>query len=351
MRKNLYAQARPRHHALSTTTFNHKESLMTTRVSLGLDMAKRTFDAALLQEGRTRHRQFANTPVGFQQLEAWLRQQATAPIHAGLEATSCYGEALALFLHQHHVPVSVINPARTHAFAKSELARTKTDKADAALIARFVATQQPPLWTPPPPEQRQLQGLVRRLEALQAMRQQERNRLDLEEATSLLREFITTHLTQLEDQIRQVQQRLRVHLRAHPVLQQRGALLQSIPGIGECTALKLLAELPSPLQCRNARQAAAYAGLCPRHRESGSSVRGKTHLSKTGNARLRKALYLPAVVAMRYNPILREFAQRLLERGKPKMAVVGAVMRKLLHQAFGVLKHGQPFNPNYALTR
>ena len=123
---------------------------MTTQACLGIDIAKRSFDAVLLQEGRTRHRQFANTPAGFQQLEAWLRQQATALIHAGLEATSCYGEALALFLHQHHVPVSVINPARTHAFAKSELARTKTDKADAALIARFVATQQPPLWTPPP---------------------------------------------------------------------------------------------------------------------------------------------------------------------------------------------------------
>ena len=323
---------------------------MTTHVYLGIDIAKRTFDAVLLQPERTRHRQFATTAAGFAQLHSWLRDHAPASIHAGLEATSRYGDAIALFLHQHGVCVSVINPARTHAFAQSELARTKTDKADAALIARFVASQHPPAWTPPPPEQRQLQAFVRRLDALQAMRQQERNRLDLEEATSLLREFITAHLTQLEDQIRQVQQRLRVHLRAHPVLQQREALLQSIPGIGECTALKLLAELPSPLQCRNARQAAAYAGLCPRHRESGSSVRGKTHLSKTGNARLRKALYLPAVVAMRYNPILREFAQRLLERGKPKMAVVGAVMRKLLHQAFGVLKHGQPFDPNYART-
>ena len=323
---------------------------MTTQACLGIDIAKRTFDAVLLQEGRTRHRQFANSVAGFQQLETWLRDQATVPLHAGLEATGIYGDALALFLHQHGVPVSVINPARTHAFAKSELARTKTDKADAALIARFVAAHRPPVWTPPPLEQRQLQALVRRLDALQAMYRQERNRLDLEGAASVLREYIAAHLTHLDDQIRQLQRRLREHVRTYPALQQRCALLQSIPGIGECTALKLLAELPPTDQCRSARQAAAHAGLCPRQRDSGSSVHGKTRLSKTGNARLRKALYLPAVVAMHHNPILREFAQRLLERGKPKMAVVGAVMRKLLHQAFGVLKHGQPFNPNHALT-
>jgi transposase len=318
---------------------------MTTYAYLGIDIAKRSFDAVLLQDGRTRHHQFTNTTAGFAQLQAWLRDHTTVPVHAGLEATSRYGDALALFLYHHGIRVSVLNPARTHAFAKSELSRTKTDKADAALIARFVAAHQPPAWTPPPPEQQQLQALARRLEALQAMRQQERNRWDLEDATSVLAESLQAHLAHLDQQIGQLQQRLRAHLRAHPTLQQRCALLQSIPGIGECTALKLLAELPP---CRSARQAAAHAGLSPRQRDSGSSVRGKAHLSKTGNARLRKALYLPAVVAMRCNPILREFAQRLGGRGKPKMAVVGAVMRKLLHQAHGVLKHGQPFDPNYA---
>jgi transposase len=331
-------------------TFNHKESTMTTTTYLGIDIAKRTFDAALLQQERLRHRQFANTAAGFAQLHSWLCAHATAPIHAGLEATSRYGDALALFLHQHGLRVSVINPARTHAFAKSELSRTKTDKTDAALIARFVASQHPAAWTPPPPEQRQLQAFVRRLDALQAMRQAERNRWDLEESGSVLRELIAAHLAQLDGQIHQLQQRMQEHLHAYPVLQHRSALLQTIPGIGQCTAWKLLAELPPTDQCRSARQAAAHAGLSPRRRDSGSSVHGKTRLSKTGNARLRKALYLPAVVAMHHNPILQAFASRLLERGKPKMAVVGAVMRKLLHQAYGVLKHSQPFDPNYART-
>ena len=148
---------------------------MTSHRPLGLDVAKRSFDAALLLDnGRYRHRQFVNSPTGFTQLAAWLRQHAIGPIHAGLEATGTYGNALALFLHEQGTRVSVINPTRIHAFAQSELSRNKTDPLDAALIARFVATQQPPLWTPPPREQHQLQALVHRVEALQAMRRRSR---------------------------------------------------------------------------------------------------------------------------------------------------------------------------------
>ena len=320
----------------------------TTQASLGLDVAKAKFDAALLQDSRTHHRQFSNTVTGFTALQRWLRGLATLPLHACLEATGSYGEALALFLHQQGVAVSVVNPARIKAFAKSELLRTKTDKVDAALIARFCAAHQPPVWTPPPPERRQLQALVRRIDSLKAMRQQECNRLDLEAADSPLRVSLTEHLAHLEQQIATLQQQVSTHIQAHPTLCHQAQLLQSIPGIGATTAHKLLAEVPLLGQYRSARQAAAYAGLSPRQRESGSSVRGKTRLSKVGNATVRRALYLPAVVALRANPILREFATRLLAAGKPKMAVVGAVMRKLLHQAHGVLKNNKPFDPNYA---
>jgi len=321
---------------------------MTSFCPLGIDVAKRSFDAVLLlPEGRTRHHQFANHPAGFAALQSWLRRHATGAVHAGLEATGRYGEALALFLHQAGARVSVINPARTHAFAKSELARNKTDKLDAALIARFVATQAPPAWTPAPAEQRQLQTVVRRLEALQAMRQAEQNRLDLESADSPIRDSLAQHVAHLDQQLRQLRRDLAAHVRAHPTLADQSRLLQSIPGIGETTALKLLAELPALSQRRSARQVAAYAGLNPAQRQSGSSVHGRGHLSKIGNARLRRALYLPAVVAMRCNPLLRVFAERLHQRGKAPMIIVGAVMRKLLHQACGVLKHAQSFNPNH----
>ena len=320
----------------------------TTQAYLGLDVAKAKFDAALLQDSRTHHRQFPNTAAGFTALQRWLWGLATQPLHACMEATGSYGEALALFLHQQGVAVSVVNPARIKAFAQSELLRTKTDQVDAALIARFCAAHQPPRWTPPPPERRQLQALVRRIDSLKAMRQQECNRLDLEAADSLVRTSLTENLAHLEGQIATLQQQVRAHIHAHPTLCHQAQLLQSIPGIGETTAHKLLAEVPLLGQYRSARQAAAYAGLSPRQRESGSSVHGKTRLSKVDNAAVRRALYLPAVVAQRANPLLRVFAQRLLAAGKPKMAVVGAVMRKLLHQAHGVLKHNQPFDPNYA---
>ena len=322
----------------------------THQAYLGLDVAKAKFDAALQQDGRVHQRQFPNTPDGFALLHRWLVGRASCSLHACMEATGTYGEALALFLHQQSVAVSVVNAARIKAFAQSELLRTKTDAVDAALIARFCAAHQPPLWTPPPPERRQLQALVRRIESLKAMRQQERNRLDLEAADSLLSASLREHLVHLDDQIATLQQQVRTHVQSCATLRHQAALLQSIPGIGETTAHKLLAEVPLLGQYRSARQAAAYAGLSPRQRESGSSVHGKTRLSKVGNAAVRRALYLPAVVALRANPLLRTFAQRLLAAGKPKMAVVGAVMRKLLHQAHGVLKQNRPFDPNYAAT-
>jgi len=321
---------------------------MTSPAYLGLDIAKRKFDAALLHNGRTRHKQFPNHPDGFTQLRTWLQQYASTPVHAALEATGIYGDALALFLHQHGYRVSVINPARIKAFAQSELSRTKTDAVDAALIARFTAAHQPAAWTPPPLQQRQLQALVRRLEAVQAMRQQEHNRLELESADSPITASLRDHLAHLDQQIAQLQQALRAHFQAQPTLARQRELLETIPGIGAATATKLLAEIPRLRDYPSARQVAAFAGLTPRHRQSGSSVHGKTRLSKIGNAHVRRALYLPAVVAMHHNPLLQKFAARLLAAGKPKMAVVGAVMRKLLHQAYGVLKHGTPFDPQHA---
>lgn len=216
---------------------------MTSPTYLGLDIAKRKFDAALLpQPGRCVHQQFSNNPNGFAQLARWLQGHTTGPLHACLEATGTYGDAVALFLHQQGHRVSVVNPARIKAFGKSELSRTKTDKADAALIARFAAAATPRPWTPLAPEQRQLQALVRRLEAVQRMRQQERNRLDLEATDSLVAESLREHLAHLDQQIRQLQQRLRTHVHSHSSLQQQSDLLQSIPGIGATTALHVLAD-------------------------------------------------------------------------------------------------------------
>ena len=244
--------------------------------------------------------------------------------------------------------VSVVNPAQVKAFAASRLTRTKTDKVDAELIARFCLAQQPAPWQPPAPEVRQLQALVRRLDALIEMRVAEENRLSSGVSIDAVRESLETHIAYLVEEIKDTERLIREHIGNHPDLKEQSELLDSIPGIGETTAALLLAEIVNIKQYTSARQVAAYAGLVPRERRSGSSVRGRTCLSKIGNARLRKALYFPAITALRCSAFFQQWASGMRERGKSKMAVIGAAMRKLIHLAYGVLKTGKPFDPNWA---
>ena len=152
----------------------------------------------------------------------------------------------------------------------------------------------------------------------------------------------------LEQEIAAIQQQIREHIEQHPDLKQRRDLLTSIPGVADTTAAAILAELGQMNQFSAARQVAAFAGLVPKIRQSGSSVRGRSTLSKRGSSRLRHSLYFPAIPAMRFNPLVRALAERLRERGKAKMVIVAAAMRKLLHIAYGVLKSGKPFDPNFS---
>ncbi len=162
--------------------------------------------------------------------------------------------------------------------------------------------------------------------------------------TTSIREVIAT----LDEQIAQVERKIRHHFDDHPDLKRRRDLLTSIPGIGETTAGSILSEIPHLDRFQSAKAVAAFAGLSPRERRSGTSIHGRTRLCKTGNARVRKALYMPAMVALRFNPTLRIFAERLLAAGKHKRLIIGAVMRKLLVLAYGILRSGVAFNANYA---
>ena len=316
-----------------------------TSSPLGIDIAKRKFDACLVRDGgKLRHRVFSNTPDGFSQLSAWLAKHKVEHAHACLEATGTYGEALATYLHDARHTVSVVNPAQIKAYAQSRLSRAKTDKADATLIAQFCAERRPPRWSPLPPEVRELQALARRLDSLLEMRGMEANRLDVA-GTQAVRESLSEHLAFLDREIARTQGLIRSHVDSHPGLRAQRELLVSIPGIGETTAAKLLAEIMDVKLYEGARQLAAFSGLAPRLHESGSSVRRKARLSKAGAPRLRKALYFPAVVAIRHNPYIKDLSERLRARGKCSMQIIGAAMRKLVHIAYGVLKSGKPFDP------
>jgi transposase len=318
---------------------------------IGIDISKLKFDLCLLRDnGKLKHKVFANTAAGFVQLSAWLIKQRVELAHACMEATGAYGEALAIYLFDAGHRVSIINPAVIKAYAQSHLSRTKTDKVDATLIARFCAERKPPAWSPLPREVRELQSLVRRLESLLEMHQMEVNRLEAGTSAESVRASLTEHIAFLDEEIKRTEAVIRQHIDQHPTLREQRELLVSIPGIGDTTAAKLLAEMLDVKLYKSARQLAAFAGLVPRLHESGSSIKRKARLSKTGAPRLRKALYFPAIAAIKYNPYIKALSVRLKERGLCPMQIIGAAMRKLVHLAYGVLKSGKPFDPSIIKT-
>lgn len=313
-----------------------------SKITLGIDVSKLKLDVALLIEDRFLTKQFENSLKGFQAIQDWLLSLSVTQVHACLEATGTYGDAVTLFLHQQGHQVSLVNPFRIKGYASSKLQRNKTDHTDARLIAEFCAKENPQYWMPLPAELRELQALTRRIETLAEMLQMEKNRL--ESASPETRSSLKRMMTAIEDEIANLQEQINQHLDQNPQLKTQQDLLKTIPGIGEKTAQLLMSELDFS-RYDSARQLAAAAGVTPRKQESGTSLK-RTNLSKLGNHRVRKGLYFPAIVAMRYNPIIKEFASRLRENGKTPMQIICAVMRKLLHQAFGILKNKSPFNPN-----
>ncbi len=316
---------------------------------LGIDVAKAKLDVALqLVDGKIRSKVVDNTPQGFAVLSTWLNQYGVTDLHVCMEATGIYWEAVAEFLADAGHTVSIVNPAQIKAFGAAELVRTKTDRVDARLIARFCVAQRPEPWQAPSPAIRELRALVARRDALNAMRTQESNRLLV--AREAVRAGIETHLAYLEKAIAEIDAALRQKIDDDPDLKEQRALLDSVPGLGDKTIAVLLSYYGGAPRFNKAREAVAFAGLDPRQHESGSSVRGKPRLSKVGHAPLRRALYMPAMVATTRTVWGRAFRDRLAAAGKPPMLILGAMMRKLVHVAFGVLKSGKPFNPTLHIS-
>jgi transposase len=310
---------------------------------LGIDVSKDKLDLALRRpDGKVRTKVVANDPEGFAALTAFLGKHGVTQLHACMEATGIYWEGVAEHLTDAGFAVSVMNPSQIKAFGGARLARTKTDKADARLIAEFCAAQAPVSWQPPSPALRELRALVARRRALDAMRTQEKNRLGV--ARETVRAGIGEHLDYLDQAIADIERLIREKIDNDPDLKQQRELLDSIPGLGEKTIPVLLAYYGGELRFTTAKEAAAFAGLDPRQHESGSSVRGKPRLSKVGHSALRRALYMPAMVAITKTAWGRAFRDRLKAAGKCPMVILGAMMRKLVHVAYGVLKSKKPFD-------
>jgi len=312
---------------------------------MGIDVSKHKLDCAWLREpatGKVKTKVMNNSADGWSALQDWLVDQtgqALADCHIVVEATGVYHEGMAYALHNAGATVSVVNPAQIRYFGQGLGVRGKTDAKDSVVLARYGATQRPARWQPEPPAVRELKARTARLEALDTDIQRECNRREKAEVTQAMgiMASIDTVLAALRAERARLARDIDDHIDGHPELKQDRALLESIPSIGPAVSLRLLTTLRSR-PFANARQVAAFAGLVPVPWHSGDTVNKKPRLSKAGSPKLRRLLYMAAVVSLRYNPDIAAQYRRLTGRGKTSMSALGAAMRKLLHIAYGVLK-------------
>lgn len=307
----------------------------------GVDIAKQTFDVALLVDEKWLCRSFPNTSEGIQRFQRLLGQKH----HVCLEATGRYGRLLARSLFEAGHIVSVVNPLRVQRYSQSRLRRTKTDRADAILLAEFCDKEIPRAWKPLPDEVEELRELVRRREHVLGMRQMERNRSLAGPCSPSVAASIERSLAFWAEELSQIEREIEQFFSREVQLEAQRELLRSIPGIGPISAAILLAEIGDIAEFPRAKSLVAFAGLSPSEHSSGTSVRGKTGIAKMGNPRIRRTLYMATLSAKRHNPVVKAFAARLAP-GKPKKVVHVAAMRKLLHIIYGVLSNQRPFEPN-----
>lgn len=322
-------------------------------ITVGVDISKDWFDAAASDDSgdaaSPRTRRFDNDPAGHAAFVAWLRRGAATSARVVIEATGTYGLDLALALHKSdHTSVMVVNPRLVRGFAQATAQRAKTDRADAATILRFAEAMPFEPWTPPAPEVVELRAIARRVATLTVERTREKNRLHALCASAahsrLVARDIEVNIGHLGRRIDRMVAQAVALVGEHAALSQAYGHLTSIKGIAAKSAVALLPELLVLPAGMTAKQWVAHAGLDPREVTSGSSVRGRVRISKVGNVHVRRALYMPALVAVQREPRVGAFHAALVAAGKPAQVAYVAVMRKLLHAVHGMLKHGSDFD-------
>lgn len=302
---------------------------------VGVDIAKDSFDVAVRPHGQILS--FANSSRGIADLCTRLGNLPVELIV--LEATGGYERSLASALVAADLPVAVVNPRQVRNFANATGVLAKTDAIDAQVIAHFAAAVRPPVRQLVGPEVRELSDLLLRRSQLLQMQVAERNRLSRSISLSMRRD-IRAAVTWLQRRIARLDSMLQELVKATPALADRHDLLLSVPGVGPQLALALTAWLPE-LGTLNRRQIASLVGVAPLNRDSGA-FRGRRSVWG-GRSRVRKNLYMGALVASRYNPVIRSFHARLVETGKPNKVVLVACMRKLLLILNDMVRRGDPW--------
>lgn len=300
---------------------------------VGIDIAKKTLAVC----GQGMKKEYTNTPMG----HAWLLKALPQNVHVVMEATGGYERALSLALHAVQIPVSVVNPRHVRDFAKAMGQLAKNDNIDAKMIVQFARAKQPAADQPPSQSLIELEELMARREQLLALRTIEINRKE-HHRQKLIKVRADKLLIVIEEQIEELEQKVRETIAQVPVLKSKRARMMQVEGIGEITAASVLAFMPE-LGSLSRPQAAALLGVAPFVCESGME-RGKRHVWG-GRANVRTCFYMAAMTAMRDNRVLRQFYQRLRAAGKPGKVAIVAVMRKLICLLNHMLK-----NPNFSLA-
>ena len=296
---------------------------------LGIDVSKNTLDLCLLREGikgRIKTRKLKNTADAAKVVAEWLKKQSCelGEVHIIMEATGVYHEPLAYGLHFAGARISLANPHRTREFARGMNILTKNDKVDAWMLACYGSLKEPEAWTPPPESVRYLRALLRRRDALVADSTREKNRLEksvFTDSPDAVRASIENMLQELSNEIEHLDVLIQEHIKTHPELNQDFRLLTSIKSVGYLLGLNMLAILKSH-SFESAEQAAAFLGVVPVERRSGTSVKGKPKLSKIGPPEIRTKLYLAALCGLRFNPVMKQMYTKLCQRGKSKMCAI-----------------------------
>lgn len=306
---------------------------------LGIDVSKKTIDCCLIKDGY-HQKQFTNGKGGFEQLKQWLlKHQADETLHCCCEATGTYYESLAESLSQDY-KISVENPKKIKGYGIAVLQRSKTDRQDAKLIAQYCQTMKPRAWEKPAEEQKQLQELLRYLDRLKQLKASEETKEQT--APDYIKPYIKSTIKHFDAQIKELKKKLTDFYKKHPKLKATKERLKTISGIGEYSAAYLMSVFLKH-DFENQRQFVAYLGLDPKHNQSGTSINGKSRISKMGNAKHRKILYMPALVAYRMNAFPR-FVERLRAKGKPNRLIIVAIMRKLAVIFFNLMKTETDFD-------
>ena len=315
---------------------------------IGIDVSKKKLDVCALFDEKSKKKIFDNSVSGFKSLRNWISKNNINNPHICMESTGCYSEGVAEFFHELGFKVSVVNPLQIKAFRNTKLIRQKTDSVDAQVIAEFCFQNDPAPWTPRSPEQKELHNINVRISALKAELNRSSNALENENLSKLILKSVHDEIKFLKNQIDLLENEVRNIINSNKHLKEQFDRITEIKGVGEKLALTIIADMPDVSNFQKSGQFSAFVGVSPSHFQSGSSVRGKSHISRLGSKSIRKVLYMSALVVKNHNPHFQKFVQKLQKKGKAPKVIIVAIMRKLICILFGMLKNSSNFDPKLA---